>query len=64
MRRENEPGGVGLGLAICRGIVRAHGGDITAANRSGGGALFRITLPIEGDAPTIEREDSGAAHPA
>lgn len=38
---------VGLGLTICRGIVEAHGGRIWAENRSGGGAVFRFTLPIE-----------------
>jgi two-component system sensor histidine kinase KdpD len=39
--------GVGLGLTICRGIVEAHGGRIWAENRSGGGAVFRFTLPVE-----------------
>lgn len=37
--------GVGLGLAICRAIVEAHGGTITGESRSGGGARFAITLP-------------------
>jgi K+-sensing histidine kinase KdpD len=39
--------GAGLGLAICRGIVQAHGGRIWAENRPGGGAVFRFTLPME-----------------
>jgi two-component system sensor histidine kinase KdpD len=38
--------GTGLGLAICRAIVTAHSGTITAENRSGGGAIIRITLPL------------------
>jgi two-component system sensor histidine kinase KdpD len=37
--------GTGLGLAICKGIVEAHGGTITAKNRSGGGTEIVITLP-------------------
>ncbi|HEY7640165.1 MAG TPA: sensor histidine kinase KdpD [Steroidobacteraceae bacterium] len=37
--------GAGLGLAICRAIVRAHGGDIVASDRPGGGARFQFTLP-------------------
>jgi len=43
--------GAGLGLAICRGVISAHGGTITAANRPGGGAAFRMTLPIVGTPP-------------
>jgi two-component system sensor histidine kinase KdpD len=50
--------GAGLGLAICRGIVEAHGGTITAENRSGGGALFRIVLPRVGQAPTVPTDAS------
>lgn len=38
--------GVGLGLAVARGLVEAHGGTITAENRPGGGAVFRFTLPL------------------
>lgn len=47
-RRGAGSSGTGLGLAICRAIVQAHGGQITAENRDGGGALFRFTLPLEG----------------
>ena len=39
--------GAGLGLAIARAIVHAHGGEIWAANRPGGGAVFSFSLPLE-----------------
>jgi len=38
--------GAGLGLAICRAIVQAHHGSIEALNREGGGAVFRMRLPV------------------
>jgi two-component system sensor histidine kinase KdpD len=50
--------GVGLGLAICRGFVEAHGGRIWVENRSTGGASFRFTLPITGSPPFPEVEDA------
>ena len=39
-------GGVGLGLAICRAVVRAHGGEIAIGERPGGGTLVEFTLPV------------------
>jgi two-component system, OmpR family, sensor histidine kinase KdpD len=42
---EGSVAGVGLGLAICQAIVRAHGGEIEAQRREGGGARFVFTLP-------------------
>jgi two-component system, OmpR family, sensor histidine kinase KdpD len=43
---EGSIGGVGLGLAICRAIIRAHGGEIEARDRPGGGARFELALPM------------------
>jgi|SRR5579871_253189 len=45
--------GVGLGLAICRGIIEAHGGAMNAQNRPDGGAVFAITLPLAADPPSV-----------
>ncbi|MCR9194992.1 MAG: ATP-binding protein [Hyphomonas sp.] len=44
--RSRETGGAGLGLAIARTIIQGHGGDIELANRSEGGLIATISLPL------------------
>jgi len=62
---ESSAPGAGLGLAICRAIVEAHGGAIHAENRAAGGAQVTFTLPL-GTPPRIEEEPepgtAGAVH--
>jgi two-component system sensor histidine kinase KdpD len=52
-RKESSTPGVGLGLAICRAIVEAHGGRIRGETRPLGGARFVIELP-RGEPPSLE----------
>ena len=47
--RNRESGGAGLGLAICRNIVDAHAGTISAHPAPLGGVLIRVTLPVTGE---------------
>jgi len=49
-----RPGGVGLGLAITREIVTAHGGRVAVASLPGQGATFTVHLPLAG--PLTKKE--------
>jgi two-component system sensor histidine kinase KdpD len=53
---ETRPG-AGLGLAICKGVVQAHGGRIQATNRPSGGAQFMISLPLGAAPPAPPSEE-------
>lgn len=54
--------GQGLGLSVCYGIVREHGGAIRARNRDMGGAAFEVELPVASDA--FMAQEAPAARPA
>jgi signal transduction histidine kinase len=54
--RDRVGPGTGLGLSIVRSVARAHGGDVTASPRAGGGLVVRVTLPA-----TVERHTRSPA---
>jgi signal transduction histidine kinase/ActR/RegA family two-component response regulator len=60
-----KPGGEGqgLGLSICYGVVREHGGLIHAHNRDGGGTVFVIELPVTASSYGTDARDARAAEP-
>ncbi|MGE5530816.1 MAG: ATP-binding protein [Bacteroidota bacterium] len=62
-RAESADPGTGLGLAVCHGIVKAHGGCISASNRASGGAQFTLRFPEEREAPAVGASALASASP-
>ena len=56
-QKESKIAGVGLGLAICRSIARAHNADLLALPSPMGGASFLLMLPLV-EPPDMEDEDA------
>jgi two-component system sensor kinase FixL len=44
-----KPGGLGIGLSICRSIVEGHGGRLWASDNPGGGTIFHVSLPLSAE---------------
>jgi signal transduction histidine kinase len=51
--------GVGLGLSVCYGFVKDHGGDIKVESKWGSGATFKITLPVHKGEPGEKSTKAG-----
>jgi two-component system OmpR family sensor kinase len=66
--RSRDRGGTGLGLSIAARVVAAHGGTIQVSGTPGGGATFRVELPLAGNPEAAEekpvRARAGRARPA
>jgi signal transduction histidine kinase len=54
-RSKRAGAGVGLGLAICREIARAHGGDVWVSDNRPSGSVFELLLPLSQPAGSRER---------
>lgn len=60
--RNRQTGGAGFGLTIARRILRAHGGDLSAANGAAGGAVLTGVLPAATPTDTAPQQAGAGAH--
>ncbi len=56
--RSDKRRSMGIGLSVCRSIIRAHGGAISGANGAHGGAVFTVTIPLEEENHEDQRQSS------
>jgi two-component system, OmpR family, sensor kinase len=61
--RSRKDGGIGLGLAICKSIVEAHGGQISVTSNADGGSQFEVRLPKRNIVAVDEAHDSEETRP-
>lgn len=61
--RSRLSGGMGLGLAIAKAVLDAHGGRIAASNATGGGAVFELAIPLLSPRPAVRTAARGVAVP-
>ena len=59
-----KPGGLGMGFAICRSIVGAHAGHLWAEANAARGAVFRLSVPVEGKMPENPEVESSSQAPS
>jgi two-component system sensor histidine kinase KdpD len=61
LETETQQGGVGLGLALCRAIIEAHGGSMKVVNKnSNSGAAFIMDLPLR-EPPLLNLDELGGS---
>jgi signal transduction histidine kinase len=56
-----KPNGMGMGLSICRSIIKAHGGSFWASPNTPHGAIFQFTLPADGRGPPAPKQATSSS---